>query len=110
METIDRHREQARTVHTAVTSASGVTEASLRQAVLARAAGGPPVDEPYDALARQIERAASRVTDVQVAAVRCAAGSEKGAFEVIMSASIGAGLARWGAAVRAIDEASHAPA
>lgn len=110
METIDRHRQHARAVRTAVTNASGVTEASLRAAVLARAAGGPPADEPYDTLARQIERAASRVTDVQVAAVRGAAGSEKGAFEVIMSASIGAGLARWDAAVRAIDEASHAPA
>lgn len=79
METIDRHRQHARTVHTAVTGASGVTEAALRAAVLARTAGGPPVDEPYDALARQIERAASRLTDAQVAAVRAAAGGDKGA-------------------------------
>ncbi|KHL05131.1 hypothetical protein [Sinomonas humi] len=41
---------------------------------------------------------------------RGATGSDKEAFEIIMSASIGAGLARWDAAIRAIAQASDATA
>ena len=81
----------------------------MRTAVFTRAAGGAPIVEPYEALAQQIREAAYRVTDAHVEAVRAATGSDKGAFEIIMSASIGAGLARWDTAVRAIDEASDAP-
>lgn len=44
----------------------------------------------------------------QVLAVREAAGSDKAAFEVILTAAIGAGLARWDAAQRAITEAKDA--
>ena len=54
--------------------------------------------------------AADRVTDAQVATVRAALGSDKGAFEIIMCASIGAGLARWDAAITAIEEATDASA
>jgi hypothetical protein len=43
-----------------------------------------------------------------VAAVRASRGSEVAAFELIMSASIGAGLRRWDAAARVIEEASDA--
>jgi hypothetical protein len=64
--------------------------------------------EPYGLLARTIASASYRVTDAQVAAVRQAAGSDKAAFEVVMSASVGAGLARWYAAARAIREATDA--
>jgi hypothetical protein len=91
-----------------VASDAGVTEASLRTAVAARAAGGPPADEPYDDLARQIGDASYRVTDAQVEAVRRAAGSDKAAFEIVMSACVGAGLTRWDAAARAIEEATDA--
>ncbi|MEU4519012.1 hypothetical protein AB0F52_09880 [Amycolatopsis sp. NPDC024027] len=108
--TPDSHRDRAEALRAAVGGDTGVTEAVLRTAVAARAAGGPPVAEPYDDLARQIGEASYRVTDAEVDAVRQAAGSDKAAFEVVMSACIGAGLARWDTAVRVIEEATDAPA
>lgn len=104
------HHEHAAALRAALTSTAGQTGASLRTAVADRAAGAAPVAEPYDALARQIGADSFRVTDAQVDAVRQATGSDKAAFEVIMSACIGAGLTRWDAAVRAIEEATDAPA
>lgn len=104
------HRERAEALRAAVAGDGGVTEASLRTAVSARAAGGPPIDEPFDSLARQIGDASYRVTDAQVGAVRQATGSDKAAFEIVLSACAGAGLARWDAAVRVIEEATDAPA
>jgi len=86
----------------------GQTSAALRSAVMARAADGPAVPEPYDCLAHQISEEAHRVTDEDVAAVRAAAGSDRGVFEIILAASVGAGLARWDAAARAIDGAEDA--
>jgi hypothetical protein len=77
---------------------------------MGRAAGGGSVEQPYDSLTQQIAGAAYRVTDAQVEAVRTATGSDKGAFEIIMAASIGAGLARWDAAMRAIEGEGNAPA
>jgi hypothetical protein len=102
------HRDHAEALRAAVAGDSGVTDASLRTAVAARAAGGPPVDDPYDQLARQIDAASYRVTDTEVDAVRHATGSDKAAFEIVMSACVGAGLARWDAAARAIEEATDA--
>ncbi|MDQ4214856.1 hypothetical protein [Microbacterium capsulatum] len=64
--------------------------------------------EPYADLARTIGEASYRVTDAQVAAVRDAAGSDLGAFEVVLAAGVGAGLRRWDAAIRAIEEARDA--
>jgi len=105
----DVHGHHATALRTAATSPGATIDGRLRSAVLERAAGGStPLPEPYDALARQIRDAAYRVTDGQVAAVREITGSDKGAFEVIMCACIGAGLARWDAAVRAIEEAGDA--
>ena len=100
--------EHASAVRAALTTEAGRTGASLRAAVADRAAGGPAIAEPYDALARQIAEASYAVTDAQVDAVRAATGSDKGAFEVVMAACVGAGLARWDAAVRAIEEAGDA--
>jgi hypothetical protein len=76
--------------------------------VSARAAGGPPIDKPYDDLARQIGGASYRVTDAEVDAVRQTAGSDKAAFEIVMSACVGAGLSRWDVAARVIAEATDA--
>lgn len=82
----------------------GVTEPRLRADVMARGAGGDSaIAEPYEALSHQIREASYRVTDDQVEAVRMAAGSDKGAFEVVLAASVGAGLMRWDAAFRAIE-------
>jgi hypothetical protein len=105
-----RHHELAEALRAAVTGDAGVTEASLRAAALAAAAGGPPGDEPYGSLARQIGAASYRVTDAEVEAVRQATGSDKAAFEIVMSACVGAGLARWDAAARVIEEATGASA
>ncbi|KDN17592.1 hypothetical protein [Amycolatopsis rifamycinica] len=104
------HRHHAETLRAAMAGETGITEAALRTAAAARAAGGPPIAEPYDELARQIGAASYRVTDAEVDAVRQATGSDKAAFEIVMSASIGAGLARWDAAARVIAEATDAPA
>lgn len=82
----------------------------MRTALLARATGGPSPDEPYESLARQIRDASHELTDAQVEAVRNVAGDDKSAFEIIMCACIGPGLARWEAAMRAIDEADDASA
>ncbi|NBH11298.1 hypothetical protein [Amycolatopsis sp. SID8362] len=110
MSTDDSHRGRAETLRAAIAGHTGITEAALRTAVAARAAGGPPVAEPYDELARRIGEASYRVTDAEVDAVRQVTGSDKAAFEVVMSACVGAGLARWDAAARAIAEATDAPA
>lgn len=100
------HRELAAAVRQQVTAASAETDAALRQAALARAAGGGPLPEPYEALAHQIAEDSARVVDRQVAAVRESAGSDKAAFEVVMAAAIGAGLHRWDKAMEALDAAS----
>ena len=95
------HEEHAALLRARAT-ASGLTDVALRAGALARDGGGPHLPEPYDALVRQVGDDSARVTDAQVAAVREAAGSDKAAFEVVLAASVGAGLRRWDAAVRAI--------
>jgi hypothetical protein len=87
-----------------------LTNSALRQAVAASAQGGPAAPPPYEALARRIGEAAFRVTDAQVASVVTAAGTEKAAFELIITAAVGAGLLRWQLASKAIEEARDAPA
>jgi hypothetical protein len=87
---------------------TGTLERSLREGILARGAGGAPIAEPYESLVHQIADDSYRVTDAHVRSVLAAAGSEADAFEVILTASIGAGLRRWDAAARAIEEADHA--
>jgi len=88
----------------------GKTDPALRQRVAARAAGGPPIEAPYDDLARQIGEAACHTTDAQVANVLAAAGSEKAAFELIAAAATGAGLLRWRQTIKALEGADDAPA
>lgn len=102
--------DHAEALRAAVAGDAGVTDASLRIAAAARAAGGPPMAQPYDALAQQIGAASYRVTDAEVEDVRQASGSDKAAFEIVMSACVGAGLARWDAAARVIEEATDASA
>ncbi|WJL94087.1 hypothetical protein QSU92_08685 [Microbacterium sp. ET2] len=89
--------------------ASGVLDAELRAAVTRAGAGDVvELEAPFGELARTIAEASYRVSDGQVAAVRDAVGSDKAAFEVVMSACVGAGLVRWDAATRAIEEAMDA--
>jgi hypothetical protein len=102
------HHSFAETLRRRVLEGPGETDAALRQRVAARAAGGPPIEAPYDDLARQIGGAAWRVTDAQVASVLAAAGSEKAAFELIAAGATGAGLLRWQRAIKALEETSDA--
>jgi hypothetical protein len=102
------HRELAQAIRQRLAAAQVDTDAVLRTGAAARAAGGEPIPEPYDALARLVGEASYRVTDKEVAAVRDATGSDKATFEIVMAAAIGAGLSRWDHAIRALDEASDA--
>jgi hypothetical protein len=104
------HRAFAEALRCRVLEGPGETDPAMRHSVAKRAAGGPPVEPPYDDLARQIAESAHRVTDVQVASVLTATGSEKAAFEVIAAAAVGAGLLRWQQGIKALDEATDAPA
>lgn len=104
------HHSFAEALRRRVLEGPGETDPGLRQRVAARAAGGPPIEAPYDDLARQIGEAAHRTTDAQVASVLAAAGTEKAAFELIASAATGAGLLRWRQAVKALEGSDDAPA
>ena len=104
---LDEHERYAAAVRAAVHGDGGVSDAALRSAAASRAAAGEgePVPDPYDTVVTQIATASYEVTDAQVEAVRKAAGSDKAAFELIMAASIGAGLQRWEAASAVIRQA-----
>ena len=62
------------------------------------------LEAPYDDLARQIGEAAYKVTDEQVANVVKRAGSERAAYELIVSSALGAGLHRWRRGIKMLDE------
>ena len=102
------HRELATSLRTRVMN-SGIIDATVRNGALALGGGeAAEVPEPIRSLAGQVGQASYRVTDLQVAEVRDAVGSDKAAFEVIMAASIGAGLRRWESAIDAIEDATSA--
>ena len=104
------HHSFAEILRRKVLEGPGETDPALRQRMAARASGGPPIEAPYDDLARQIGEAAYRTTDGQVASVLAVAGSEKAAFELIAAAATGAGLLRWRQALRALEATSDASA
>jgi len=106
--TVGEHDRHAQALRAAMAGKAGRTDAALRTAVAARAAGGSAAPPPYDDLARRIGEASYRVTDAQVQAVRDVSGSDKAAFEIVMSACVGAGLSRWDIAGRVIQEADDA--
>jgi hypothetical protein len=88
---------------------AGILESSVLAGAVALGAGAASdLAEPYAKLAQLVGESSYKVTDSQVRAVRDATGSDKAAFEVVMSASVGAGLRRWDAAIAAIEEAGHA--
>ena len=105
---VETHEALVAALRKATLEAAADTPASLRVAVAERAAGGPPITEPYDALASAIGGDSHRVTDAQVTAVRNSAGSERAAFEVIAAATLGASLRRWRAGIAALEAATHA--
>ena len=104
------HRALAEALRRRVLEGSGETHPVLRQASAKRGAGGPPIEAPFDELARQIGEAAHRVTDAQISGVLTATGSEKATFEIIAAAALGAGLLRWERAMKVLDEVTDASA
>jgi hypothetical protein len=89
---------------------TGMVAREFREAALDLGAGrGAITEAPIDTLAATVGSASYRVTDEMVDRVRELVGSDQAAFEVVMSASIGAGLKRWDAAIRAVQEATDAP-
>ena len=104
------HQRLAQDLRHAALEAPALTEPRLRGGAAERAIGGPAIDEPFDALAKQIGAAAYGVTDAQVAKVLEAAGNEKAAFEIIAAAAVGAGLQQWELGTKALREAIDATA
>ena len=104
------HRLLAEALRRRVLDGPGETDPTVRQGVAATAMGGAPPRDPCEGLARQIGEAACRCTDVHIANVIRATGSEKAAFEVILAAAVGASLFRWQRAIEAVEEATDAPA
>jgi len=102
------HAAFAETLRRRVLDGPGETNPTLRQRVATRAAGGAPIESPYDDLARQIGESARYTTDGQVADVLAAAGSEKAAFELIAAAATVAGLLRWRLAMKALAKTGDA--
>lgn len=98
------HLALASALRQRVLEGPGVTNPGLRQRMAKRAAGGPAMEAPFDGLAYQIGRAAYKVTEEQVAQVIQQAGNEKAAFELIISAAVGAGLYRWDAGLAVLKE------
>lgn len=82
----------------------GATDRGLRQDALLRGGGEDiSLEEPFATLCSDVDRASYRVTDASVQRVRDALGSDKKAFELILAACVGAGAARWDAAVAALN-------
>jgi hypothetical protein len=108
MNTQPDHRTFARALKDRAATAPGLSPQQVRQAALARAASGQPLQAPYEVLVSHVADASYRVTDAEVADVRRAAGSEKGAFEIIMCAAIGAATMRFDRAMHVLEEASDA--
>jgi hypothetical protein len=99
------HRAMADAVRQRTLEGPGETDAALRQAMAARAAGSPDLAAPYDDVARHIGEAAYKVTDEHVANVVKRAGSERAAYELIVASALGAGLHRWRRGLKVLDEA-----
>jgi hypothetical protein len=102
------HDDHARRLERRVIE-SGDAPRELRAGALGFADGDDTLAEPHRTLVAGVVLDSARVTDAQVAAVLDDLGSQSKAFEVIMSAAVGAGLHRWRAAERVIgmvDDAS----
>jgi hypothetical protein len=102
------HTELAEALRRRVRETGTAPEALRTGALAIASAGSGQLSDPHDALVRTIADTSYRVTDEMVANARASLGSDVEAFEVIVSASVGAGLRRWDAAIRAIEEATDA--
>lgn len=97
------HHALAEALRERVLDGYGESSVANRRNAAAVAAGRTVGPGPYTLLAKQIGEAAYRVTDVQVADVVAAAGSQKAAFEIIAAAATGAGIMRWQRAIATLE-------
>jgi hypothetical protein len=97
------HHALAEALRGRVLDGHGESSVANRRNAAAAAAGRTVGPGPYTLLAKQIGEAAYRVTDVQVADVVAAAGSQKAAFEIIAAAATGAGIMRWQRAIATLE-------
>jgi alkylhydroperoxidase family enzyme len=91
----------------AILNQPGETELSLRRAVLERARSGE--GQVPEALRDYVNKIADRpwtVRDEDFAQLRAAGYSEGQLYEVTLAAALGAGLQRFDAGLRALEEAS----
>jgi hypothetical protein len=107
----EKHAELLNGVARTVLSAPGETDPALRRAISARTAalGGspvepsqPPVPSELSALVEKIGRHAYKVTDEDIAQLKAAGFSEDALFEIVVSAAMGAGLARYERGMKAL--------
>jgi hypothetical protein len=102
------HRQLANALRQRTLEGPGQTAPADRQRAASVAAGRLTADDALGYLAKQIGEAAYRVTDEQIASVRAITGSQKATFEIVAAAALGAGLARWEAAVGILRETTDA--
>jgi uncharacterized peroxidase-related enzyme len=101
------HHRLAEDLRQSILQVPASTEVALRQAIMERIAGGPPLEAPLDELVMHISRAPYKVTDALVDRVVRELGNEKAAFEVIVTAAVSAGLYRWDKGSGLLKEAVH---
>lgn len=104
------HRALAEALRERVIDGPGETDAALRRQVAECAATGAAAPAPYDVLARRIGAEPQRTTDSDVERIVAETGSEKAAFEIVLAASVGAGLFRWECAMKALEGVRDATA
>ena len=91
----------------ALLSQPGETEASLRRIVLEQnRSGGGQLPGALRDLVDKIAHQPWTITDRDFAQLKTAGYSESQLYEITMAASLGAGLMRFDAGLRAIEEAS----
>lgn len=100
------HSSMAEILRQRIFDGNGITNNSLRQAVGNRAIGGQPIEEPYDEIALQIGEASYKITDEMVMNLIRKSGSNKAAFELMISAAVSGGLYRWNMANKILRDIS----
>ena len=98
------HYLMAQTLRQRIFERPGITNSSLREAIGKRAIGSTSIESPYNEMALLIGEASYKVTDAQVMDVIKKAGSDKAAFEIMISAAVSAGLYRWDTATKILRE------
>ena len=98
------HQHFAEVLRKSVLEGPGKTDVAFRNTILRQIIGGPQLEAPYNELVSYIGNASYKVTDELIKEVVTKSGSEKAAFEVIVAASVSAGLYRWNKALAVLKQ------